>query len=290
MKQDNKIFIAIIIAALIIAITIYMSFNERNNPDKNPLLPNFTGEHVVTKVIDGNTIIVEGENVRLLGIDTDEKSYPCFNKAKERLEELILGKNVVLEKDKTDKDQYKRYLRYIFIDEKNINLQIVEEGLAIARFYPEDVKYKSEIVGAESKARNEKIGCKWGEIAQTKQNSIPTGNVVDEVKWTKLTKENTGLEVVGACNAGNYIGKEEIIEGKIVDAYKSKTNTIFLNFEKPYPNQCFNAIIFSSNLYKFPENPEDYYEGKSARVRGKIQEYEGKPEIVLNSMEQVEIG
>lgn len=117
----------------------------------------------VTKVIDGDTIIINGESVRLLGMDTDERGYDCYKEAKERLEDLVLNKEVKLENDGKDRDQYKRLLRYVFIDEENINLKLVEEGLAIARFY-ENSKYKEEILGAERYARENKIGCKWANI------------------------------------------------------------------------------------------------------------------------------
>ncbi len=118
----------------------------------------------VTKVIDGDTIVVNGESVRLLSIDTAEKGEKCFKEAKERLEQLILNKEVILEKEEKDKDQYKRLLRHIFIEETNgevyVNLLLVKEGLAIARFY-EDKKYKEEILEAEKTARGNKMGCKW---------------------------------------------------------------------------------------------------------------------------------
>jgi len=297
MKQENKIIITIILAALIIASSIFFSIRltgnivdteynselsstNNDNNEENDLI----GMHIVTKIIDGDTIIVEGKNVRLLGIDTDESGYPCYTTAKERLEELVLNKEVILEKDQTNKDQYQRYLRYIFLDNNNINLKLVEEGLAIARFYPEDIKYKEKIIEAETQARENKKGCKWDKEEQTKPKEI---NNDDD--WSKLIPEDVELDIIGACNAGNYIGKEKIIEGRIVDAYRSKTNTIFLNFEKPYPNSCFTAVIFSSDIYKFPENPENYYYGKTARISGKIKEYEGIPEIILKSVEQIEI-
>jgi len=291
MKQEDKIIIAIIISALIIAGSIFFSIkltgkSVDNGYDNKPLSNNnLIGQHIVTKIIDGDTIIAEGENVRLIGMDTDERGYPCYDEAKERLEELILNKEVRLEKDQTDKDQYQRYLRYIFLDDKNINLKLVEEGLAVARFYPEDVKYKDEIIKAEAQARENKLGCKWGGEEQIKPKEQ-----LNNYSWSKLTPEKTGLSVIGACNAGNYINKEMIVEGKIADAYKSKTNTIFLNLEKPYPNHCFTAVIFSSDIYKFPENPEDYYAGKTARIKGMIKEYEGKPEIILEDVRQIEEG
>ena len=100
------------------------------------------------------------KHIRLLGIDADERGYNCYNDAKKRLEELILNKEVLLEKDKSDKDQYGRLLRYIIFNEKNINLKLVEEGFAVARFY-DDRKYYEDILNAERKARENKIGCKW---------------------------------------------------------------------------------------------------------------------------------
>lgn len=297
MKQENKIILTIILAALIIASSIFFSIRLTgkvvdteyssdppstlsNNNEENNLI----GMHIVTKIIDGDTIIVEGENVRLLGMDTDERGYPCYTLAKERLEELVLNKEVRLEKDQTDKDQYQRYLRYIFLDNENINLKLVEEGLAVARFYPEDIKYKDEIINVETQARENKKGCKWGGEEQTKPKEI-----TEEKDFNELTPEDVELGVIGACNAGNHIGEEKIIEGRIVDTYRSKTNTIFLNFEKPYPNHCFTAVIFSSDIYKFPENPEDYYYGKTVRISGEIKEYEGKPEIILKSVGQIEV-
>lgn len=115
----------------------------------------------VTKVIDGDTVIAAGESIRLLGIDADERGHPCYAAAKQRLEELVLNKEVQLERDAEDKDRYGRYLRYIFLNGTNINLQMVQEGLAIARFSPENLKYKTEILAAEAAAREAGIGCKW---------------------------------------------------------------------------------------------------------------------------------
>jgi endonuclease YncB( thermonuclease family) len=132
----------------------------------------FPEREFVSKVIDGDTVIIAGESVRLLGMDTDERGKPCFTEAKNRMEELVLNEEVRLETDVEDKDQYERYLRYIILNGKNINLQMVEEGLAVARFVKGE-KYKNEIVEAEKRAREEKRGCKWGEkkieVIETKE-------------------------------------------------------------------------------------------------------------------------
>ncbi len=181
MEQANKIVISIIVGAGIIGGFTYLAITQKpdvieNNSQsfttatdvKNEAsAPQFSQcgaseNTIVTKVIDGDTVVVEGGyHIRLLGIDADEKNYLCYEPAKTRLEELVLNKQVILQKDISDVDQYKRCLRTIFLGSDNIDVRLVREGLAVARFYEPDVKYKSEIQAAERQAISSKIGCKW---------------------------------------------------------------------------------------------------------------------------------
>ena len=159
-KKGLKIILVLLVAGIFIFSGIILSITIYENSAKNQKL-SFAGDKFVSKIIDGDTIIIEGESVRLLGIDTDERGQPCYSAAKNRIEELVLDKEVELVADTEDKDMYKRYLRYIFLDGENINLKLVQEGLAVARFSPENIKYKQEIIDAEKQARENKIGCKW---------------------------------------------------------------------------------------------------------------------------------
>jgi len=317
-KLTTRIFVAIVLGALIIGGAIYFS-GRKEKPlvgeqkqtqscENIPELPDGALK-IATKIIDGDTFLIEGGySVRILGIDADERGYPCYEAAKTGLEELILNKGIKLETPKQSKlatgqegtedlDQWCRYLRYVFLpasaeasagkDDKNISLELVREGLAVARFSPEDVKYREEITKAEKEAKENKVGCKWSASAEA---SADEGEKT-EFQWEKLTTEKLGFDVVGACQAGKYLGRELIVEGKVADTYHdSKSNTVFLNFEKAYPNHCFTGVIFSSDLYKFVQNPEDYYLNKIVRIMGEVKEYQGKPEIILETPNQIEIG
>lgn len=161
-----KTFLALVVAVAVLASALTIMW-PRTSTGAASAITDFVGEKTVTKVIDGDTVIAEGESIRMLGIDTDERGYPCYTPAKERLEELVLGKAVVLEPDAENKDIYGRYLRYVFINETNVNLLMVREGMAVARFTPENTKYKSEILAAESAARAAGMGCKWNGTSWT---------------------------------------------------------------------------------------------------------------------------
>ena len=153
-----------IIAAVLITI-LYFGYKFSGTSTAVPTIGNIIApqaqEVIVTKIIDGDTVVVEGgEHVRLLGIDTAEKGKKCYSEAKARISDLIYGKKVVLDTEGQDKDQYGRLLRWIQLDESLINGQLVAEGYAIARFYG-DSKYKEAIQQAEQNAIDNNIGCLW---------------------------------------------------------------------------------------------------------------------------------
>ena len=150
-KKTIRFFISIVSLILFLLLYYLVSFQETINEEK-----------IVTKIIDGDTVIVEGgETIRFLGIDCDEKGRECYDDAKNRIDELLLNNRVTLEKENEDKDRYGRSLRYIFLNNENINLKMVKEGYCVARFENQDSKYKTDIQEAERYAISNKIGCKW---------------------------------------------------------------------------------------------------------------------------------
>jgi len=123
----------------------------------------------VSRVIDGDTIEIEGgERVRYIGMNTPETVDPrrpvqCFGKeASNKNKELVEGKNVRLEKDISERDKYGRLLRYVFLGDQFINLELVNEGYAYADTFPPDVKHQEEFLNAQRAARNAKRGL-WAE-------------------------------------------------------------------------------------------------------------------------------
>ena len=96
----------------------------------------------IAKVIDGDTIKISKQNIRLIFIDAPEiaqkcftkekKIYYCGNESKEFLKSIINNKRVYCEYKK--KDKYRRVLAECFLTKKKlyrINYKMVENGWAI---------------------------------------------------------------------------------------------------------------------------------------------------------------
>lgn len=88
-----------------------------------------------------------------------------------------------------------------------------------------------------------------------------------------------------------YEGKTVTVCGKVADTFvtKSEKKITHLNFGYGYPNQTFSVTIFSSDLPKFSYIPAEFLKEKNVCVTGKVKIYGGKPEIVVNSEEQLKI-
>ncbi len=125
---------------------------------------------LVTKVIDGDTIEIEGgQRVRYLGVDTPEtkdprKTVECFGKeAAGKNRELVEGKRVILEKDISDTDKYGRLLRYVYLPLPEgtllfVNDYLIRTGFAKVLTIPPDVKFSQQFLEAQVKAREQNLG------------------------------------------------------------------------------------------------------------------------------------
>ena len=102
----------------------------------------------------------------------------------------------------------------------------------------------------------------------------------------KSSTAQTG-EVIWWRDAAEHYGKECTVEGTIV-LTRNTGKACFLNFSNDYKTD-FTAVIFASRFKNFPPSPEEYYRDKAVRVIGTVKQYQGKPEIVLDSPSQIKI-
>ncbi len=130
-------------------------------------------EYLVTKVVDGDTIKIEGiGTIRLIGIDTPEtvdprKEVQCYGvEASNKAKELLENKYVKLEYDQSqgETDKYGRILAYVYMEDgKMFNELMIEEGFAHEYTYNTPYKYQKEFKELEQYAKDQELGL-WGPI------------------------------------------------------------------------------------------------------------------------------
>ncbi|MEZ5854854.1 MAG: thermonuclease family protein [Hyphomicrobiaceae bacterium] len=120
------------------------------------------------RAIDGDTLAVGGVRIRLEGIDAPESQQMCDDadghpwacgvEASRLLSQLVAGRLVSCEERGLDK--YKRVLGVCRVDGRDINAEMVRQGLAWAF-----VRYSRSYAREEQSARANRIGI-WSGAAQ----------------------------------------------------------------------------------------------------------------------------
>ena len=138
---------------------------------------------VVARVIDGDTIaLADGTRVRLVQIDTPEKGDECYGREASELTRRLLppGTHVRIEKDPAldQEDRFGRKLAYVWKDDEDVNLTLVEEGAAGVWFFDGDRgRYASELLRTAERARADDKGL-WGACPLARfdpEDSLSTG-------------------------------------------------------------------------------------------------------------------
>lgn len=117
----------------------------------------------VLYVFDGDTIEVDvagiTERVRLIGINAPEIGECWVDEARNSLTDLLReGTEVAMTTDVSDRDQYGRLLRYLWLGTMSVNEELVRRGDAESRRYPPDTALSDRFDTAEEEARDDSRG------------------------------------------------------------------------------------------------------------------------------------
>ena len=112
------------------------------------------------KVIDGDTIVLNGEKIRFSGIDTPELKQMCMKGDQKvfcgMFAKMLLVKKIGNETPKCiseGKDAYKRTLAECFINGESLSAFLVRSGYAFAYR-----KYSKKFIKEEEFAKENKLG------------------------------------------------------------------------------------------------------------------------------------
>jgi len=170
----------------------------------------------VVAIVDGDTIKVDRngvtEIVRYIGIDTpelyrDSDEPACFGtQATDRNNALVAGKQVRLVADREDRDRYNRLLRYVYVDDINVNQTLVRDGYAITLTIAPNTAQAESLAAAQQAAQTDQVGL-WSAcmdtnvVEQSGVASISTKSATPETLTIKQTDLTSGqqrlLEILG---------------------------------------------------------------------------------------------
>jgi len=133
LSRSQKRLILLLVVALLVIYRLW-SWPRPSEPESLA-----EGEHIVTKVVDGDTFTVfPGVQVRLIGVNAPEllpekgHSEPWAQEATDFLTDQFRSSSwrVRLQFDAVRKDRYRRFLAYGFVGDRFLNAELVRLGLA----------------------------------------------------------------------------------------------------------------------------------------------------------------
>ena len=98
-----------------------------------------------------------------------------------------------------------------------------------------------------------------------------------------LISNSYAQDQISSKDAKDNIGKTLQVKGKVAAIFISDKGNMFVNFDDKSPNQTFTVAIFAGKNV----DTGKITEGCVLTVYGEIKEYKGKPEIVVESNEQI---
>jgi len=250
------------------------------------------GPYQVDRVIDGDTIrvIIDGQSepVRLIGIDTPEvdsrfTSEECYGaEASARARELMGEREVWLEADPTqdNRDIYDRLLRYVYVDDVNVNQLMIEEGYAFEYTFRRAYRYQGEFIQAQQGARDDRRGLWADETCSGKTTPLSP-----EVNQQRDRSSPVAEGCIHYSEAPQHIGTRTCVSGVVDHIFTSRSNTTFINYCSDFRTCPFSAVIFSDDQSLFSNI--DRHEGQNITLEGVISTHEGRPQIILDDPSQI---
>lgn len=212
----------------------------------------------IATVIDGDTVITrEGLHVRLLGINTPEKSRDAnpseegATAATQFTTKLLKGQQVTIKFDETPKDRYGRHLGHIYLTDGTwANKRIVEEGFGHVYSFPDNRSLLTELLAAETQARRAKKGI-W-----------------QQRRWAVLPADPLPSRYT--------MGQFHLVQGTPLKAAKVN-GVIYLNYDENW-REDFTVEIPPEAQALFAEaniNPETDFLNRPILVRGRLKPVNG---------------
>jgi len=92
-------------------------------------------------------------------------------------------------------------------------------------------------------------------------------------------------QAIAPADAKAQVGKTVTVEGTVDNVHTTPAGNTYIDLGGHFPNNTFAAVIFSKDTSKFTNVTA--LKGKTVDITGPIKLYKDKPEIILQSADQL---
>ncbi len=86
--------------------------------------------------------------------------------------------------------------------------------------------------------------------------------------------------------AKDHVGKTVVVTGRVAEV-AAHDKLVYLNFEKPFPDTPFMAVVFAVKAAPFGDLTK--LKGCTIEVSGKVIAFRERPEIIIEKPEQLRL-
>jgi DNA/RNA endonuclease YhcR with UshA esterase domain len=99
-------------------------------------------------------------------------------------------------------------------------------------------------------------------------------------------RDNSGAGCVSFAEASQHLGTSQCVSGTVLRVENGGKGVTLLSFCKEKDKTCpFSVVVFPADLKKMGDVRQ--LEGKQIEIKGTIQDYEGRSEIILRRSQQL---
>jgi len=247
---------AAILAAMCCPLDAYAAMTERFIPDCAGAVE-IPHAKVVRVEREGTLILSDGHAAVLEGLRLPPPSEKIvYDRALALLRGSAMTGTVSFTATAPAKDRYGR-LRVQGFGQAWLQYALLEQGLARVQISPDRSECAPDLYEAETQARARHAGI-W---------ALP----INRVRTPQALKGT----------AGTF----QLVEGDVSNIGRADGRT-FIDFGE---KRVFSAVIGPADRRAFRDFDFDELSGRQVRVRGIVQDYRGRPEIVLSNPAQIEL-
>lgn len=105
--------------------------------------------------------------------------------------------------------------------------------------------------------------------------------------WPALTAGPAERGAISWEQAAAHVGETVTVRGKVARTHRGD-RVVHLNFKREWQG-TFQVVIFASAWCEFPAPPEEWFREREILVSGKVKDYKGTPEIVVDRADAIRI-